>query len=115
MGLAQLVVGTATVFYRRLYFRRTFRDYDPELYSIACLYLASKLEEAAFHQGQAEIMIHTVKTIVPSFPFALEHLMKAEYLLLEELQFDLIVYSPYRPLPEYAADAKLGNHLGRIW
>ena len=60
-------------------------------------------------------MMQAVRMIIPSFPFLLEHLMKAEYLLLEELNFDLIVFSPYQSLSQYALDAKLGDKVDQLW
>merc|ERR1712100_265962 len=115
MNIAQKVVGTAAMFYRRLYYKRTFYDYNPSLYSVTCLYLASKLEETALHQGQAEVMLHATKTVDRSFAFGIEDLMKAEYFLLEELEFDLIVFSPYQPLAEYVHDAKMDYAIQKIW
>jgi len=60
-------------------------------------------------------MIHAMKAIDPNFPFRLDDLMKAEYRLLEELEFDLIVFSPYEPLSEYVSDAKMDHHIQSIW
>ena len=79
------------------------------------MYLSCKLEETALHQGQAEVMIHAMKSIDSKFPFKLEDLMKAEYKLLEELEFDLIVFSPYEPLSEYVIDARLDDHIQSVW
>lgn len=79
------------------------------------MYLSSKLEETALHQGQAEVMIHTMQHINPNFAYKLDDLMKAEYKLLEELEFDLIIFSPFEPLHEYVFDAKLDDHMQSVW
>ena len=40
--LRQRVVGTAAVYWRKLYLRRDFRAADPRLVAPACLFLAAK-------------------------------------------------------------------------
>mmetsp|Transcript_23258 Transcript_23258/g.72731 ORF Transcript_23258/g.72731 Transcript_23258/m.72731 type:complete len:138 (-) Transcript_23258:440-853(-) len=54
----QRVVATAVVYFRRLYVRRSFSDYDPRLAAPACLYLASKAEETTI---QAKHIVALVK------------------------------------------------------
>ena len=95
--------------------RRNFTNYDPLLFSISSLYLSSKLEECALHQGQADVIIHAVKTIIPNYPYDVEDLLSSEYYLLEELEFDLVVFHPYQPLHEYLVDAKLESCTESTW
>jgi len=55
MNISQKVVGTASTFYRRLYYKRTFFEFNPSLYLVACMYLSSKLEETAIHQDKRKL------------------------------------------------------------
>ena len=80
-----------------------------------CLYLASKLEECALHQGQSTIIIHAMKGIEKNYPYEIEDLLSCEYYLLQELEFDLIVFHPYQNLSEYLADANLKDCLEMTW
>lgn len=90
-------------------------EFDPKLFSLAALYLASKLEECALHQGQAEVLIHTMRVLDKTFPYSVEDLLSAEFYLLEELEFDLIVFHPYQSVMEYLTDAKLESLVEITW
>lgn len=39
---------------------------------------------------------------MPEFTYNSTHILECEYYVLEELNFQLIVYHPYRPLIQYA-------------
>lgn len=47
LNLAQRVIATAQVYFKRLYRANSLRDCDPQLAVPACILLAAKIEECA--------------------------------------------------------------------
>ncbi|GFR41129.1 hypothetical protein Agub_g1777 [Astrephomene gubernaculifera] len=102
LKLRQRVAASAMIYFRRTYLGNNFCRMDPRLVYVACLYLACKAEEsllAAKHLG-----CHA-KILRPRWTFDVKDLLDMEMVLLEELDFNLIVFSPYRDLATFLADA----------
>eukprot|EP00899_Mesostigma_viride_P019080 jgi/Mesvir1/27173/Mv20833-RA.1 len=112
----QRVVATAITYFRRFYLRHAFVDYDPRLVAPACLYLAAKSEESVL---QAILLCHQIqKKLYPmdtSYHFKVDQLLEMERHLLEGLNFDLVLFHPYRPLILFLSDAGLKDLTQEAW
>ena len=49
MGFRQRVTATASVFFRRFYFKNSYCETDPFIVISACCYVAAKAEESPVH------------------------------------------------------------------
>ncbi|GAA5992788.1 hypothetical protein JCM10908_006934 [Rhodotorula pacifica] len=100
LGLRQQVLATAIVFFRRFYLRNAYCDTDPALVAATCCYLAAKAEETPVHVKTAASEAKTVFNDMglTSFTSDNHRLAEMEFYLIEELDFHLIVYHPYRAL-----------------
>eukprot|EP00802_Teleaulax_amphioxeia_P020712 Tamp_21009.p2 GENE.Tamp_21009~~Tamp_21009.p2 ORF type:complete len:310 (+),score=67.97 Tamp_21009:30-932(+) len=119
VAVRQRVISTAIVYLARFYYYNSYKDFHPYLIGATALYLASKVEEhpvtpkaisQANNQGG-----HTGcggrPPNRPSFSFTGADMVEAEYFLLEELKFNLLVFHPYRPMERYIKDANLPDLL----
>lgn len=106
--LRQRVVGTAAVYFWKFYLRRDFCDADPRLLAPACLFLASKTEETPVH---SKLLLHYARRLCTKHgalpPPDLAQLVTAEATLLEQLDGDLLVFSPYPSLSRFLQDSRL--------
>jgi cyclin H len=91
------VLGAASVFFHRFYLRHSVHVHDPSLVMYSCLFLACKCEE--FNPPLEKITRHASR---PGETRA--YVLKSEVLLLEALQYNLVVYSCFRPLRGLIAD-----------
>jgi len=110
--LRQRVVASATTYFRRFYVNNSFIDFDPRLIAPTCLYLASKVEECITH---ACIFEKAMKSIDKEWPYSMTEILEAEYYILEEMEFYLVLYHPYHPLITFLAEAELGECLETAW
>ncbi|KAJ1655659.1 RNA polymerase II holoenzyme cyclin-like subunit, partial [Dispira simplex] len=97
--LRQEIVATGIVFFKRFYLKNSFYNTDPFLVATTCLYSACKVEELPHH---LKSIVNEVRSYLASHkvPFKYEYCDVAEFecYLLEELDFYMIVYHPYRTL-----------------
>ncbi|BGP38873.1 RNA polymerase II holoenzyme cyclin-like subunit [Rhodotorula kratochvilovae] len=100
LGLRQQVLATAIVFFRRFYLRNSYCETDPALVAAACCYVAAKAEETPVHVksavGEAKVVFNDMG--LHSFTSDNHRLAEMEFYLLEELDFHLVVFHPYRAL-----------------
>lgn len=110
--------ATASVFFRRFYLKTDFgSDMDPRLVALTCAYLACKVEEYGLVSCDTFITRTDSLMSKPAgnenfadlkFPkFTTEQIVDCEMFVVDRLQFDLVVFSPYRSLREYISDAGL--------
>ncbi|XP_071949624.1 cyclin-C-like [Antedon mediterranea] len=112
LKVRQLVIATATLYFKRFYARNSLKCVDPLLMAPTCLFLASKVEEWGVLTNAR--LIGTCQTIVknkfsyafptPEFNYRIQHILECEFYLLECLDCCLVVYHPYRPLTQFVAD-----------
>ncbi|KAK9816853.1 hypothetical protein WJX72_006148 [[Myrmecia] bisecta] len=104
----QRVAATACTYFHRFYVKNNFCEHDPRIIAPACLYLASKAEES---QIQAKVLFQMMKKLSARYHFMpileMKQLLDLEMVLLEELDFHLVVFSPYHSLVKFLADPKL--------
>ncbi|KAI9309233.1 cyclin-like protein [Cunninghamella echinulata] len=97
--LKQQVVATAFVYFKRFYINNSLRSTDPLLVLVTCVYLASKIEECPVH---IKMITQEAKVAFQDFhggfPYDSSKVAEFEFYLLEELEFYLIVWHPYRSL-----------------
>ncbi|KAG0255795.1 hypothetical protein DFQ27_006067 [Actinomortierella ambigua] len=112
----QQVVATAIVYFKRFYTKHSIRLTDPSLVAATCIYLACKVEECPQH---IKHIISEMKAALANhggFDYDTSSVAEFEFYLLEELEFYLIVYHPYRDLILIAKDLKLEeSNLQTAW
>ncbi|XP_024362788.1 cyclin-C1-1 isoform X3 [Physcomitrium patens] len=113
----QRVVATAIAYFRRIYTRKSFSEFDPRLVAPTCLYLASKAEESTV---QAKLLVFCTKKIRATFAclftsapdekahrYDVKDILEMEMRLLEALDYYLVIYHPYRPLIQLLQDGNM--------
>ncbi|GAA5930286.1 hypothetical protein JCM1841_004273 [Sporobolomyces salmonicolor] len=100
LGLRQQVLATAIVYFRRFYLRNSYCETEPALVAAACCYVAAKAEETPVHVKSAVSEAKAVFNDMGLLNFTSDNnrLAEMEFYLIEELDFHLVVYHPYRSL-----------------
>ncbi|KAM0752468.1 C/H/G cyclin, partial [Meredithblackwellia eburnea MCA 4105] len=100
LSLRQQVIGTASVYFRRFYLRNSYSETDVPLVAAACCYVAAKAEETPVHVKSAVAEAREICNEMGhrTFPGDNTRLAEMEFYLIEELDFHLIIYHPYRSL-----------------
>ena len=49
------------------------------------------------------------------YPYSVSHVYDYEFKMIAALEFDLIIFHPYRPMLQYCADAKMTDLLATAW
>ncbi|SCZ98642.1 BZ3500_MvSof-1268-A1-R1_Chr7-1g09226 [Microbotryum saponariae] len=118
LGLRQQVIATAIVYFRRFYLRNAYCDTDCALVAAACCYVAAKAEETPVHVksavAEAKMVFHDMGL---AFPSDNTKLAEMEFYLVEELDFHLIVFHPYRSLVQLCGrdgGPSAGGEQGRL-
>ncbi|QCE15182.1 cyclin-H1-1-like isoform X2 [Vigna unguiculata] len=85
--LPRKVQATALIFFKRFYLRWSVMEHQPKYIMLACIYAACKIEE--YYVSAEELS----KSVVLQ-----DHQMILNYemIVYQSLEFDLIVYAPYR-------------------
>lgn len=108
---------TTYKYYTDKLYSNSLRCTDPILVLVTCVYLATKIEECPIHikmvtqeakvvfQGKKKIMeyLQGIKYCIAEFggfPYDSFKVAEFEFYLLEELEFYLIVWHPYRSLTQ---------------
>ncbi|RKO85283.1 cyclin-like protein, partial [Blyttiomyces helicus] len=73
----------------------SFFNTDPLLVVVTCIYLACKIEECPHH---IKNIVTEMKHILGRFHYDIATIAEFEFYLLEDLDFHMILYHPYRPL-----------------
>ena len=105
LDLRQRVIATANVYCKRFYCKNAYAATDVMLVLAACVYLAAKVEEMPVRIKTfcAESSRLYVEMGLRETTLQVETLAEMEFYLLEELEFDLVVFHPYRTLQKLAA------------
>lgn len=94
------VMTTAQHYFKRFYLYNSVMDYHPKEILVTCVYLACKIEE--FYVTINDF-VHNVKGDKKK---AAEIILNNELQLTQELQFNLIIHQPYRPVEGLLIDIK---------
>jgi len=114
-SLRQRVAATAIVYFKRFYLRCGFIDHDPRLIAPVSLYLAAKVEEHTISAKAIVIPLNSLYKADHPYPYTVADLYDYEFRLIAELDFDLIIFHPYRPLMQYCAVKQLSSCMQVAW
>eukprot|EP00742_Colponemidia_sp_Colp-10_P010572 GILJ01011621.1.p1 GENE.GILJ01011621.1~~GILJ01011621.1.p1 ORF type:complete len:260 (+),score=19.43 GILJ01011621.1:67-846(+) len=113
LKVKQRVIATALVFFKRFYKTESFITFDPRIVAGTGFYLACKVEECVV--SAQKMVDHGIRLVDPDYPYSSREILHMEFYMLERLQYDLIVFHPYRPLTIFVADAGLKECLQTAW
>jgi len=94
------VIGCSFQYFKRFYLDNSVMDFHPKDIIVTCVYLATKVEEfnVSINQFVANVKGDREK--------AIEIILNLELLLMQQLNFDLAVYNPFRPIEGFLIDIK---------
>lgn len=94
------VIGCSFHYFKRFYLDNSVMDFHPKDIVVTCVYLATKVEEfnVSINQFVANVKGDREK--------AMEIILNHELLLMQQLNFDLAVYNPFRPVEGLLIDIK---------
>ncbi|WWD22780.1 hypothetical protein CI109_107273 [Kwoniella shandongensis] len=98
--LRQIPIATACVFFKRFYLKNSICETNPYLVIAACLFVAAKVEETPVHIKSvvSEAKVVFAEHGIKMFPAEPNKVGEMEFYLLEDLDFHLVVFHPYRAL-----------------
>ncbi|WWC85405.1 uncharacterized protein L201_000268 [Kwoniella dendrophila CBS 6074] len=98
--LRQIPISTACIFFKRFYLKNNLCETNPYLVLAACLFVAAKVEETPVHiksvVSEAKVVFNEYN--IKMFPAETNKLGEMEFYLMEDLDFHLIIFHPYRSL-----------------
>ncbi|KAL1555419.1 cyclin-H1-1 isoform X1 [Salvia divinorum] len=94
LTLPHKIQATALIYFKRFYLQWSVMEHHPKNIMLTCIYAACKAEENHVSAEQLGIGIEQDHHMI----------LDNEMLVLQSLGFDLIVYSPYRPLQGFITD-----------
>ncbi|KAN0034488.1 hypothetical protein ACTFIV_001006 [Dictyostelium citrinum] len=94
LNLPDKVSATAIIYIKRFYLKNSIMQYGPKLVMLSCLFIACKTEDN-------HLDIDYYSNITKASPSDITNL---EIIILESLNFNLIVYHPFRPMYGYILD-----------
>nr|XP_060617731.1 cyclin-H [Anolis sagrei ordinatus] len=97
------VVGSACMYFKRFYLNNSVMEYHPRIIMLTCAFLACKVDE--FNVSSAQF-VNNLRESPVGQEKALEQILEYELLLIQELNFHLIVHNPYRPFEGFLIDLK---------
>ncbi|NWS69505.1 CCNH protein, partial [Crotophaga sulcirostris] len=102
-AMPRSVVGTACIYFKRFYLNNSVMEYHPRIIMLTCAFLACKVDE--FNVSSAQF-VGNLRESPPIQEKALEQILEYELLLIQQLNFHLIVHNPYRPFEGFLIDLK---------
>ncbi|XP_064422784.1 cyclin-H [Latimeria chalumnae] len=102
-AMPRSVVGTASMYFKRFYLNNSLMDYHPRIIMLTCVYLACKVDE--FNVSSTQFVSNLRESPVGQEK-TLEQILEYELLLIQQLNFHLIVHTPYRPFEGLLIDLK---------
>ncbi|NXC05454.1 CCNH protein, partial [Orthonyx spaldingii] len=102
-AMPRSVVGTACMYFKRFYLNNSVMEYDPRIIMLTCAFLACKVDE--FNVSSAQF-VGNLRESPPGQEKALEQILEYELLLIQQLNFHLIIHNPYRPFEGFLIDIK---------
>ncbi|KAM9446343.1 cyclin-H isoform 1-T2 [Clarias gariepinus] len=102
-AMPKTVVGSACMYFRRFYLNNSLMDYHPRIIMLTCAYLSCKVDEFNVSSTQ---FVGNLQENPASQERALEQILEYELLLIQQLNFHLVIHNPYRPLEGFLIDMK---------
>jgi cyclin T len=116
LGLPQLTIATAIVFFHRFYATRKFSEYERYIIATTCLFLAGKVEETPKKIRDiiavTELLRNKDKKLdleSPEFWALRENILTHELIVLQTIAFDMTIEHPYKYLLMYVKQIQAGN------
>ncbi|TNM89747.1 hypothetical protein fugu_003981 [Takifugu bimaculatus] len=103
-AMPKSVVGTAIMYFRRFYLNNSIMEYHPRIIMLTCAYLSCKVDE--FNVSSTQFVGNLVQESPAGQERVLEQILEYELLLIQQLNFHLVVHNPYRPLEGLLIDLK---------
>ncbi|XP_012276140.1 cyclin-H isoform X2 [Orussus abietinus] len=98
--MPRTTVATALHYFKRFYLRNSVMDYHPKEILVTCVYLACKVEE--FNVSISQF----VANIKGDREKASDIILNNELLLMQQLNYNLTVHNPFRPVEGLMIDMK---------
>ncbi|NXN99689.1 CCNH protein, partial [Rhinopomastus cyanomelas] len=111
-AMPRSVVGTACMYFKRFYLNNSVMEYHPRIIMqvtnllellLTCAFLACKVDEFNVSSTQ---FVGNLRESPAGQEKALEQILEHELLLIQQLNFHLIVHNPYRPFEGFLIDLK---------
>ncbi|EFA06469.1 cyclin-H [Tribolium castaneum] len=98
--MTRCVIGTAFHYFKRFYIHNSVMNHHPKEIMVTCIYLACKVEEfnVSIQQFVANLKGDREK--------ATDIILNNELLLMEQLNFQLSIHNPFRPVEGLLIDIK---------
>ncbi|XP_031164645.1 cyclin-H [Sander lucioperca] len=103
-AMPKSVVGTAIMYFRRFYLNNSIMEYHPRIIMLTCAYLSCKVDE--FNVSSTQFVGNLVQETPAGQERVLEQILEYELLLIQQLNFHLVVHNPYRPMEGLLIDLK---------
>ncbi|XP_019496656.1 PREDICTED: cyclin-H [Hipposideros armiger] len=103
-AMPRSVVGTACMYFKRFYLNNSVMEYHPRIIMLTCAFLACKVDEFNVSSPQ---FVGNLRESPLGQEKALEQILEYELLLIQQLNFHLIVHNPYRPFEGFLIDIKV--------
>ncbi|XP_030049224.1 cyclin-H [Microcaecilia unicolor] len=97
------VMGTACMYFKRFYLNNSVMEYHPRIIMLTCVFLACKVDE--FNVSSIQF-VGNLREVPLGQEKALEQILEYELLLIQQLNFHLVVHNPYRPFEGFLIDLK---------
>jgi len=115
-GVRHRVAATACIFFRRMYSSCDFCHFDPRGVAPGAVYLAAKVEETHLPMKTLFQSMHRVAARWPAVsPLDVKTLVDLEMLVLEKLDFHLVVWHPEPDLSALLESAKCSGLAAPAW
>lgn len=98
------VVGTAIMYFRRFYLNNSIMEYHPRIIMLTCAYLSCKVDE--FNVSCTQFVGNLLQETPAGQERVLKQILEFELLLIQQLNFHLVVHTPYRPMEGLLIDIK---------
>ncbi|XP_015685702.1 cyclin-H-like, partial [Protobothrops mucrosquamatus] len=102
-AMPKSVGGTACMYFKRFYLNNSVMEYHPRIIMLTCAFLACKVDE--FNVSSAQF-VGNLRESPAGQEKTLEQILEYELLLIQQLNFHLIVHNPYRPFEGLLIDLK---------
>lgn len=103
-AMPKSVVGTALMYFRRFYLNNSVMEFHPRTIMLTCAYLSCKVDE--FNVSSSQFVANLVHESPAGQERVAEQILEYELLLIQQLNFHLVVHNPYRPMEGLLIDLK---------
>ncbi|CAG5922396.1 cyclin-H [Menidia menidia] len=103
-AMPKSVVCAAIMYFRRFYLNNSIMEYHPRIIMLTCAYLSCKVDE--FNVSSTQFVGNLLQETPAGQEKVLEQILEYELLLIQQLNFHLVVHSPYRPMEGLLIDLK---------